>query len=60
MQRKSFNPVIDNTYNAKAGQNFADILDDKAEHIVNLVYAYQVILMIFTWRASCFTVKCTS
>ena len=47
IQRKSFNPTIDNTYSAKAGKTLQDILDDsKSEDIIRFIYAYHAFVFI--------------
>ena len=48
MQRKSINPIIDKTYNAKAGQRLQDILDkNNSMHLTRFFWAYQIFLAIF-------------
>ena len=47
IQRKSFNPIIDNTYSAKAGKTLENILDDsKSDDIIRFIYAYHAFVFI--------------
>ena len=47
IQRKSFNPMIDNTYSAKAGKSLQDILDNSnGDAVIPFIYAYHTFVFI--------------
>ena len=47
IQRKSFNPVLDNSYSAKAGQKLEDILDSSISNdIMAFIYAYHCFVFV--------------
>ena len=47
IQRNSFNPILDNTYSAKSGQNLSDILDNSIHvAVIAMVMFYQLLIFI--------------
>ena len=47
IQRNSFNPILDNTYNAKSGKKLDDIIENQV-NIVGVVFAYQLVLILLS------------
>lgn len=44
---KSFNPILDNTYSAKAGTQVEDILDNsRSKDIINFIYAFHAFVLL--------------